>query len=415
MKIAILSDRIPPENAGGAERVAWSLACALRDSGHAVHVIAATAGPAFREVRAGIPTYHISTQIPVRLRAWQGVYNPVALGPLRELFTEIHPDVVNAHNVHGALSWSALSVARACGYPVVFTAHDLMTVAYGKLTHFVRKGLPYPLDPREYRLPVGYNLRTQRFRYNPARNAIIRRILNRCEVRICVSETQREALVANGLTGVQVVYNGVDPAEFDRQVGDSAVYRAAILHDRPTALFAGRLNREKGSDWLFAAWPAVQRAVPEAQLLLLSRPESVASLQSRFPNVMANAIVGGWLSGRQLASAFCAVDAVVVPSIFLESFPLVALEAMAANKPVVASRIGGLGEIVEDHLTGLTVPVLDVDALSDALVQLFKSPSLAAAYGRAGRARLEAHFTLDRQVQRMLEVFQSAITLRGAV
>ncbi len=70
MRIAILSDRIPPENVGGAGKVAWSLACGLRDAGHDVHVIAATPNAAFEAIREGIPTYHLHSRYPKRLMFW---------------------------------------------------------------------------------------------------------------------------------------------------------------------------------------------------------------------------------------------------------------------------------------------------------------------------------------------------------
>src|SRR5512143_1354897 len=100
MRIAILSDRIPPENIGGAGQVAWTLARGLRNVGHEVHVIAATPGVSFEESREGIPTYHLHSRYPRRLMFWLGVYNPQTIGPLRALLKRIKPDVVNAHNVH---------------------------------------------------------------------------------------------------------------------------------------------------------------------------------------------------------------------------------------------------------------------------------------------------------------------------
>lgn len=413
MKIAILSDRIPPENAGGAEAVAWRLAVGLQRAGHSVHVITATEREPFREVREGVPTLHIHARIAPRARAWLGVYNPRPVACIRAALRDIEPDVVNAHNVHGALSWSAMSAAHEDGYPTVYTAHDLMAVAYGKVNHFVQRGLPYPPNPAVYRLPRWHNLRQARLRYNPLRNWLIRRILDRIESRVCVGQAQQQALQANGLGDFEVVSNGVEVPDMRQIEGAARIYRTVNLGNRPTVLFAGRLSAEKGAGWLAEAWPGVRARVPDAQILLLARPEVLESLRNQYPALTHGLVAGGWLGGPALTAAFAAADVLVAPSLFLESLPLVALEAMAVGRPVVASAIGGLGEIVQDGVTGLSVPALDTPRLTDSLVTLLQDPAQAERLGRAGRERAERHFSLDGQVSAMLRVYESAIRQRG--
>src|SRR5690242_17596844 len=132
MRIVILNDRIPPENVGGAGEVAWTLARGLCESGHEVHVIAATDGRAFRKQRDGVATYHIHSQYPGRFQAWLSLYNPQTIQHVRRLLEQIRPDVVNAHNIHRDLSYASLLAAHHLGIPVVFTSHDVMPFAYGK-------------------------------------------------------------------------------------------------------------------------------------------------------------------------------------------------------------------------------------------------------------------------------------------
>src|SRR5258707_5381255 len=124
MRILILSDGIPPEKTGGAEKIAWYLAQGLRQAGHEVHVVAATDGPYFEQVREGIQTYHIHAVYPQRWQGWLSLYNPQTFGVLRRLYERIKPDVVNGHNVHRYLTYASFSLAYRLGIPVVFTAHD---------------------------------------------------------------------------------------------------------------------------------------------------------------------------------------------------------------------------------------------------------------------------------------------------
>src|SRR5512135_3150060 len=139
MRILILSDRIPPEHAGGAEKIAWALALGLRDAGHDVHVAAATPGDAFTDTRDGIPTYHLHVpEYRPRFWAYLSLYNPSVIGALQNLYARVRPDVVNAHNVHSWLTYYSLVLARRAGIPTVFSSHDVMPFAYNKLTRIVR-------------------------------------------------------------------------------------------------------------------------------------------------------------------------------------------------------------------------------------------------------------------------------------
>ena len=137
MKIALLNDRIPPERSGGAERVVWLLALSLQQLGHEVHLIATTDKTPFIERRVGIMTHHLRAGYPVRWQGWLSLYNPQTVGPLRQLLTELQPDVVHAHNIHRFLSYASFGVARKLGIPTVWSAHDMMSVAYTKLTHWI--------------------------------------------------------------------------------------------------------------------------------------------------------------------------------------------------------------------------------------------------------------------------------------
>jgi glycosyltransferase involved in cell wall biosynthesis len=93
------------------------------------------------------------------------------------------------------------------------------------------------------------------------------------------------------------------------------------------------------------------------------------------------------------------LDVFVLPSLW-EGFGLVLVEAMAAGRPVVASAVGPISEIVVDGVTGLLVPPGDPDALAEAIVRLLQDPELAAALGRAGRARVERELRVDTMVTR---------------
>ena len=105
------------------------------------------------------------------------------------------------------------------------------------------------------------------------------------------------------------------------------------------------------------------------------------------------------------------VSVVVVPSLG-EGFGMVALEAMERGRPVIATRIGGLEDIVRDGETGILVPLTDVDALTTAILRLARDPDLAARMGRAGRARMIERFPEHRCTERTDLLYRSLLSRR---
>jgi glycosyltransferase involved in cell wall biosynthesis len=399
VRLLILSDRIPPENRGGAGEVAWRLALGLRAAGHEVSVVAATPGPSFEDERQGIPAYHLHSAYAERWRAYVSLANPQTLGPLAGLLRRLRPQLVHAHNIHADLSYEALEVARRASLPTVFTAHDVMPFAYHKLSHFVRADQDdYSAD--DYRLPPLHNLRHMRLRYNPVRNLRIRAVLGRAQARIAPSAALALALHANGLPPFRVIHNGVDPTMMQASLAaiQALGTRLGLAQGQPVALFAGRLSAAKGMIPLLMAWRAVLQGLPQARLLLLSAAPIDEQLEPAWDDLRPSLVQGGWLSGEALAAAYALARLVVVPSIVFDSFPTVNLEALAAGRPVVATCFGGGRELVRDGQEGFVVNPLRHDDLAERLLALLSDESLAARMGAAGRRRIDeggfslAHF-----------------------
>jgi len=414
MKILLLNDRIPPEGKGGAESVVWRLARGLA-ADHETHVIATTPGAPIEETRDGIPTYHIRARFPERFRAWFSLWNPQTVGAFSALLRQLQPDVVNAHNIHYLLSYHTLKLARSAGCAVVFSAHDAMSFAYGKLPSSFSLTGPDELAPGAYRLPRGYNLRRNRFRYNPIRNVIIKRYLERqAHLRTAPSQALADAFTDNSMPPVEVAHNGIDLREW-RPVAKANVddLRGRLdLAGKRVILIAGRLTREKGLLQMLSALDLLADTLPDARLLVLSSRDIDARVAGEFARLRPLIRIGGWLSGDDLRAAYQLADVVAVPSIYLDPFPTVALEAMAAGKPVVATCFGGASEAVVAGETGFIVNPYDTAALADKLRRLLTDADLRQRMGMMGRERIAAHFSLDDQVRRMVEIYERALAMR---
>ena len=325
----------------------------------------------------------------------------------------LKPDVVNAHNIHYLLSYHTLKLARDAGCGTVFSAHDAMPFAYGKLACLVQQDGRTMRLPRDYRPPPGFNLRQYRFRYNPFRNPIIKRYLNRyAHVRTVPSQALADAFSDNDMPPVEVARNGIDLDEWAPvDEGKVAALRQRLdLSGNRVMLIAGRLTREKGLVQILLALDRLRAALPDVRLLVLTARDIEAQLPAAFAHLHPYICLGGWLSGEDLRAAYQLADLVTVPSIYLDPFPTVNLEAMALGKPVVATCFGGSAELVLDGETGFIVDPFDTATFADRLGRLLRDEGLRREMGWRGKERIRRKFLLEAQVRTMVDIYKRAMT-----
>ena len=201
---------------------------------------------------------------------------------------------------------------------------------------------------------------------------------------------------------IHVIHNGIDPAIYRPQPSPETLARFGIDRSRPFVLFNGRITRQKGLPLLLTAALKVDR---QYQIVIVaSSPDTpeiaaeVSALAGRVSAERGNLIwIDHFISREDLIHLHSHAAVFVCPSIY-EPFGLVILEAMACETPVVASRVGGIPEIVVEGETGYLVDFdpADLDGftteLADRIERLLKDPTLAARMGKAGRERVVQHF-----------------------
>lgn len=415
MHIVILCDNLPPNSPGGAGKIAWQLGQGLTAAGQRVTFVTSTRGKSTHEEHEGIPVHELHSHYGERWMAWFGLLNPQTVIPLNLLLRRLKPDIVHTHTVNVHLSYHSLVIGRYAGAATVYTAHDVMPFSYTKLTHHIDPHRIDQCDGWDYRLPRFYNLRRMRLRWNPARNLSIRHTLTYyTDQRVAVSHALKAALEANRLPPFDVVHNGVPLDAFDIPAAGVDVLRQRLkLNGRPVILFGGRMNRFKGDRQLLAALRQVKERVPQVALLVLARSSDYTErLVAEHPDLAPNMVFGGWMEGAELASAFHMADVIASPSICFDSLIMTNLEGMAAGKPAVTTCFGGAPEAVIDGETGYVVNPYNVDALADRLTRLLTDHDLRERMGRAGRARVEAQFSLEHQVEQMLPIYERALKKR---
>lgn len=199
---------------------------------------------------------------------------------------------------------------------------------------------------------------------------------------------------------------------FDTRALASRVAAAGNGEHPPTVLFVGRQFQRKGGDLLLAAFQAVRERVPAARLVIIG-PERLEVQQDGIDFV-------GFLEKdradhrARLLDAYANANVFCLPTRF-EPFGIVYLEAMYFGLPCVGSNAWAVPEMIADEVSGYTVPVGDVNALSDRLVRLLSDSSLARRMGEAGRSRAENHFTWRAVVERMTDTMERVVYTGSAV
>jgi glycosyltransferase involved in cell wall biosynthesis len=200
-------------------------------------------------------------------------------------------------------------------------------------------------------------------------------------------------------TSSSVVPNGVDPPHAP------AVPPPDVA---PQVLFVGRLSTEKGCDVALAAFSGVLEGCPDARLVIAGDGPERGRLEGLATELGVDQVTSfaGPVSPARVWELYDRTSVVVVPSRDIEGFSLVAAEAALRERPVVASRIGGLPEVVADGETGLLVAPEDPDELAGALLELLTDRERASALGRAGALRARERFTIDRQADAFEDLYR---------
>ncbi|WP_314220145.1 glycogen synthase [Streptomyces zaehneri] len=236
---------------------------------------------------------------------------------------------------------------------------------------------------------------------------------------IAVSGAMREDILACYPTlapdRVHVVHNGIDTALYRPDHGTDALTRIGLDPDRPFVLFVGRITRQKGVPHLLRA---VRDIDPAAQVVLCAGAPDTPEIDQEFRDLFAGLSrardgvrwIPKMLPRPEVIQLLTHAAVFVCPSVY-EPLGIVNLEAMACGTPVVASRVGGIPEVVEDGVSGTLVDVDDdfEAGLARALDAVLGDPASARRMGEAGRARAVGEFGWDAVARRTVGLYEEIV------
>lgn len=311
-------------------------------------------------------------------------------------------DLFHGHYVDAGIV--TLEVASALERPAFFTAHSL-----GAWKREQMGG-----DPEEMERRFNFNHRT----------AEELRIFRSVRAQTVTTEVQRDKikeLYGHRAENIHVIPPGVDVDLFrslgpDEQEGETGL-------PTPYILCLSRIDTNKGHDLLLHAFDLVRRAVPAVHLVIAggspqpeSREQGVLDMidaiidQKDLRNLVRH--IPGHVDRRTLASYYRRAALFVLPSLF-EPFGMTALEAMACNTPVVASRLGGIRNVIESGVNGLLVDPSDTEELAGAMIHLLSEPNFSRRIGSAGRETVRERFSWEAIARRHLELYDGYLNSRG--
>ena len=356
---------------GGIETYAYNLAKGLVDAGHHVKI--------YTTRLPNTPTYENLDGIHVhRFRAIARPFNyPLLPGLMRALSRE-DSDIFHGHINSPMTVDITATVSRLTHTPLVITYHaDALISDIAGKTPFFRTWL----DDM----------------YRRAR----RRVANIAKQLIVTSPMYRNSslFLQDYLNKTTVIPATITPYFLKHQKNSTQAKEGFGFNpNNSLLLFVGRLVPYKGLELLLRAFHQIHQHNSTVHLAIVGSGPLESKLKKISTQTGLSTAVHflGVLPRRRLRDAYSACDIFVLPSRSRsEAFGIVQLEAMAQEKPVVATSVGGVPYVVQHEKTGLIVPPVDEAALTNALTQLIEDSALRERFGRAGRKRLINHFTRE--------------------
>jgi glycosyltransferase involved in cell wall biosynthesis len=232
---------------------------------------------------------------------------------------------------------------------------------------------------------------------------------------VAISEGVRNVLAADGLDPdrIEVVRSGIDPRPFDPNYPAGEARREFGIPDgSPVIGCVAHFADHKGHRYLIEAAVRVAAAVPDVRFLLVGDGElrPAIELQIKELKLESHIVLTGFRN--DVPRLLAAMDIVVLSS-HLEGLGTSLLDAMAMARPVVATRVGGIPEMVEDGVNGYLVPPRDPAALAEALITLINRPDERKRLGQAGRTRMLQKFSAEAMVVATEAVYRKILESKG--
>ncbi len=308
--------------------------------------------------------------------------SPYASRELRSLLSRENPDVIHAHHAFTPLSLRGIAVAKEENFPTVLTTHSIFLAHDSPLWDFFNQAFPV----------LGW-------------------YIDRADRIIAVSNAAKTFISHFTKKEVIVIPNGVDKKRFHPNWNKERLREGLGIEEEHVILCVSRLSYRKGIHVLLSAMRILNEEMDEVRLIIVGEGEMGLFLrtQAKLLGIENRISFMGYVPSQQLPKFFGTTDIFVLPSLAAEAFGIVLLEAMASGKPVVATNLGGIPEVVENSNCGILVDPGDEYALAEAIFSLLEDEGLRNELGKNGRKAVEERYSWDIIVEKIEKLYQEIL------
>ena len=381
MKIALCSDWVYP-SIGGVQSHITGLAGWLSEMGHEVVIVSKE----MNQTNIEPPAYDSNIrEIKTRkLSPIEHAIVPPNPSDLRKVFRNERFDVIHAHHAFTPTALLSLSVAKELGIPSVLTNHSISVASSSDTLWSSMSHILFPL----------------------------RKYINEADRVIAVSEAAAE-FISRFLERKEicVIPNGVDVSKFSQEEYPDPGLISQDTGDYPKIFSVGRLSFRKGFHLLIEAMPNILKERPDTRLFIAGKGYMMPFLKGLSNSFGLNDNVSylGYVSDEALPWLYRNCDVFAFPSITSESFGITLIEAMAAGSPVVASRIGGVPEIVDDGVNGCLFNPWNSRELSEKISSLLNNPSIARDLGVTARKTAVERYSWSVVGSKIVNIYEELV------
>jgi glycosyltransferase involved in cell wall biosynthesis len=339
--------------------------------------------------------------------AFKIIYSFDAKRKMKHLLSEQAIDIAHFHIFQHQISPSVFAPLREKKIPIVLTLHDLKPIC-PNYQMYVNGDICERCKGRKF-----YHA----FLNRCTKGSYFKSLINTIEMYfhyfmgyyqnvdkyIAVSQFHRNKMIENGFAPEQIALlpNCIDPNQFYFSENDDNY-----------VLFIGRLSREKGVKTLIDA----AKLSPEINIKIVGTgPDEEKLKQQVEQQKLLNVKFSGYQSGQNLIDLIAHSSFTVITSIVYENCPMSILESFAMGKAVIGSRIGGIPELLDEGIDGLTFIPGDAQSLADQMSILWKDKPNRQAMGKRGRDKVVNDFNPDKHYQQLLSIYQQALSDKGSL
>lgn len=330
------------------------------------------------------------------------IYSKDAKRRMRSLLDSVKPDLVHAHNIYHQLSPSIFGPIKQMGIPIALTLHDyklacpnMLFYVDGEICERCRGGRFH--NAVKHKCVFGSTAKSMVCATEMYLHRLLRIYEKNVDVFISPSQFLIDAITRCGAGGKKMVHIP--------NIADTETYQATYDNDG-YILYFGKLTREKGVETLIRAIAKVK----SAKLVVAGTGSQADELRALADDIAPGQVTfAGFLTGDNLRNAIQRCAFFTMPSEWYENCPCTILEAYSAGKPVVASRIGGIPELIDDGVDGFLFEPTNSDDLADKISLLLNAPTMPADMGRLGRKRMEEHYSKVSFYSRLKSVYRELV------